>query len=234
MVNRHKFPQVSNVLLWGAKGKARIIEAMLMESSLGRPTLMFDGSLQAPPFETLATFINDIKKLKSHLEEVSHFVVCIGAEHGYARFQTAKYLEKVGLKPLSIIHPRGFIDPSANLGVGCQVMPCAVVHKFTEIGDYSIINTGSVIDHECQIGNGVHIMGSVAIAGMVKIADFATIGTNATILPFIEIGEGAIIGAGSVVTKNVPPYSVVMGVPATYSRMQTPYFNEGELKELLR
>jgi len=233
MVDRHKFPQVPNVLLWGAKGKARIIEAMLVEFGLGRPTLMFDGSLQAPPFKTLTPFFNDIQLLKSSLQEVSHFVVCIGAEHGYARFHTAKNLENIGLQPLSIIHPQGFIDPSANLGVGCQMMPCAVVHKFTEIGDYSIINTGSVIDHECKIGNGVHVMGSVAIAGKVQIGDFATIGTNATILPLIQIGEGAIIGAGSVVTKNVPPYSVVMGAPAAHSRMNTLYFNEDELKKLL-
>jgi acetyltransferase-like isoleucine patch superfamily enzyme len=60
-----------------------------------------------------------------------------------------------------------------------------------------------------------------------KIADFvnsrkgkiivrrdAWIGTGAVILPDVEIGEGAVVGANSVVTKNVPPYTIVGGVPA--------------------
>lgn len=46
------------------------------------------------------------------------------------------------------------------------------------------------------------------------IVDYAFIGTNATILPGITVGEGAIVGAGAVVTKNVPPRSIVAGVPA--------------------
>ena len=43
---------------------------------------------------------------------------------------------------------------------------------------------------------------------------FAAVGAGATILPGIEIGEGALVGAGSVVTRNVAPWTIVMGVPA--------------------
>ncbi|MCX7625159.1 MAG: hypothetical protein N2Z21_02970 [Candidatus Sumerlaeaceae bacterium] len=42
----------------------------------------------------------------------------------------------------------------------------------------------------------------------------ASIGSSATILCGVTIGEGAIVGAGSVVTKDVPPYTIVAGVPA--------------------
>jgi len=47
----------------------------------------------------------------------------------------------------------------------------------------------------------------------------ATIGANATILCGIEIGEYAFIAAGSVVTKNILPYSLVMGTPAERNRL---------------
>lgn len=50
------------------------------------------------------------------------------------------------------------------------------------------------------------------------IRRFATIGQGACILPGIEIGENAIVGANAVVTKNVEPRSVVMGVPARFKR----------------
>ncbi len=48
----------------------------------------------------------------------------------------------------------------------------------------------------------------------VVIEDDVWIGTKAVILPGLTIGKGAIIGAGAVVTKNVPPYAIVGGVPA--------------------
>lgn len=50
--------------------------------------------------------------------------------------------------------------------------------------------------------------------GSITIASDAWIGTGAVILPGLTIGEGAVVGANSVVTKNVPPYTVVGGVPA--------------------
>ena len=48
----------------------------------------------------------------------------------------------------------------------------------------------------------------------IVICDDVWIGSNVIILPNINIGKGSIIGAGSVVTKNIPEYSVAVGVPA--------------------
>ncbi len=55
----------------------------------------------------------------------------------------------------------------------------------------------------------------------VKIADKAWIGTRAIILKGVMIGEGAIVGAGSVVTKHVPPWTIVAGNPARIIRVLT-------------
>ena len=64
-------------------------------------------------------------------------------------------------------------------------------------------------------------MGGASISGRVKIKDFSSIGTNATILPDISIGEKSFIGAGSVVTKDVPNNQVVYGVPARPMKINT-------------
>jgi len=50
--------------------------------------------------------------------------------------------------------------------------------------------------------------------GTIKICKNSWIGGGAIILPGVEIGEGSIIGAGSIVTKNIPPYSIAIGSPA--------------------
>jgi acetyltransferase-like isoleucine patch superfamily enzyme len=50
----------------------------------------------------------------------------------------------------------------------------------------------------------------------------ASIGTGATILANVVVGEGAMVGAGAVVTKDVPPYTIVAGSPARVLRRLTP------------
>jgi len=54
----------------------------------------------------------------------------------------------------------------------------------------------------------------------VRVGKWADIGTNAVLLPGVTVGEGAMIGAGAVVTKDVPPYAVAAGVPARVLRLR--------------
>jgi acetyltransferase-like isoleucine patch superfamily enzyme len=65
----------------------------------------------------------------------------------------------------------------------------------------------------------------------VRIGAWSVIGTNAVILPGVTIGRGSIVGAGAVVTRDVPPFSVVAGVPAQIIRMRTPQDSERPSEE---
>ena len=58
-------------------------------------------------------------------------------------------------------------------------------------------------------------------SGDVIINDFVWIGANVFICPGVTIGENSIVGANSVVTKDIPPYSIVGGVPAKLIRLKT-------------
>lgn len=220
------------ILLWGAGSQARIITEMLLESGLSSPVILFDETLTKPDFVHTGDFINDPVRLKKCLHKVSHFITCIGNEHGYARVMTSNCLQSLGLLPLSIIHQTSFIENTSQVGYASLVMPRAIVHKFSEIGSHSILNTGSIVEHECLIGDGVHIMAGSIICGKVRIENYATIGTNATVLPHIKIGEGAFVGAGALVDKDVPPYAVVRGVPANIFRQNTLCFHHQTLNYL--
>lgn len=106
------------------------------------------------------------------------------------------------------------------------------------IGEYSTVQaiTGSkvVIGKNCQISHNVRMYTSTDIAdqdfskehrlsksGDIIISDFVWIGANVFINPGIKIGENSIVGANSVLTKDVSPNSIVGGVPAKLIRFKS-------------
>ena len=213
---------MKRILFWGGTGKARIIEKMISNQGNKKVEIVaiYDSFLTELPFPSPIKFISSPDELKQVLPNITHFVTCIGGEHGYARFKISEELKKLELESVEVISPEAILDDIEYKGEGLQMMPGAVVHKFSSIGDQCIINTNATVDHECVLGNGVHVMGGASIAGVVEIGNYSTIGTNATILPNIKIGKGVFVGAGAVVNKDVNDYEVVIGAPARKLRKQ--------------
>lgn len=116
-----------------------------------------------------------------------------------------------------------FIHPSINLdmttwGLGNYVQEGVIVQAGVSVGDNSSIHMGSLIGHESGIGNSVFIAHGVSVSGCCRIGDGCFIGTHATVLPRVAIGKWSVVGAGAVVTRDIPPYSVVVGNPARLLR----------------
>jgi acetyltransferase-like isoleucine patch superfamily enzyme len=63
----------------------------------------------------------------------------------------------------------------------------------------------------------------------VRIGAWADIGTNAVVLPGVTVGRGSLVGAGAVVTTDVPPFAVVAGVPARFLRWREGGESHGEV-----
>lgn len=103
------------------------------------------------------------------------------------------------------------------------------IDEFTTIGDRAFLDgrSGLRIGRSVNLGSRVtvwtrqHDIDSpdfAEIGAPVAIGDFAYVGSGSTILPGVTIGEGGVVAAGSVVTKDVAPYTLVGGVPARYIR----------------
>jgi acetyltransferase-like isoleucine patch superfamily enzyme len=102
------------------------------------------------------------------------------------------------------------IDYGCKIGNRVKIHCNCYVAQFTVVEDDAFMAPGVTIANDIHPGceksgecmRGPHIKKGVQI------------GVNVTLVPFIEIGEHSLIGAGSVVTKNIPPYSLAYGNPA--------------------
>jgi UDP-2-acetamido-3-amino-2,3-dideoxy-glucuronate N-acetyltransferase len=129
------------------------------------------------------------------------------------------------------------IMPFVNL-YGCEIGPDSLIGPFVEIQEgvrigarvrvqsHAFLCTGVTVEDDAFIGHGVMFVNDrhPPQADRRKweacvVGRGAAIGSNATILP-VHIGEGALVGAGSVVTHDVGPYSIVAGVPARLLRQR--------------
>lgn len=104
-----------------------------------------------------------------------------------------------------------------TLGKGCIVGDQCILdsrREGIEIGENVNISSNVSFYTDSHDYNDPYFRASSDKVGGIKIGNRAWIGPNSVILHGISIGEGAVIAAGSVVTKNVPPYTVVGGIPA--------------------
>jgi acetyltransferase-like isoleucine patch superfamily enzyme len=104
------------------------------------------------------------------------------------------------------------LDDLVNIGPGCHLYAEGGIH----IGKYTMLAMNVILMSGNHIFNDIRIpitdQGSSSLP--IKIGDDCWLGANVIVLQGVTIGNGCVIGAGSVVTKDIPDYSVAVGNPA--------------------
>lgn len=128
-----------------------------------------------------------------------------------------KYTEIIrskGGKFISLIHPGAEIGVNTIIGAGCIVRtPCSISCDIT-IGDFVTIMGYSVLGHDCKVNDWAHLGAYSFLGGFSEIGESVTLHPGTRILPHKKVGNKAIVGAGSVVLRNVKPNTTVFGAPA--------------------
>lgn len=209
-------------IVWGATGQAKVAYDILLGEG-AEIIHLFDNDhnvrspLSGIPIsygaDGLLAFIDNLRDQRLRPADID-CIAAIGGGNGEAREAMTQFMESHGFRPKSLIHKTAIISRTADIGRNIQLLAGSIVGSFASIGDYSIINSGANVDHDCTIGRNCHIAPRAALAGEVTVEDNVFVGINATILPRLRIGSGATVGAGAVVTKDVPNGVVVTGNPA--------------------
>jgi maltose O-acetyltransferase len=160
-------------------------------------------------------------------------IICYLLYYGFARFLPKSHSRiNFGSKFIRRTLIKGIIE---NCGKNVNIEKGAIINRKLQVGDNSSIGVNSLIGGKTLIGNNVMMGPEVFIftsnhafdrtdipmiqqgyshENKVVIEDDVWIGARAIILPGVHIGKGSIIGAGSVVTKNIESFTVVGGNPA--------------------
>jgi sugar O-acyltransferase (sialic acid O-acetyltransferase NeuD family) len=127
--------------------------------------------------------------------------------------------EKFAVSFENLIHPSAVISRFGRRGQGIVVGAGVVVASGVTLGDFCSLNRACSIGHDAMIGAYTHIGPGANVASGVIVGDGAVVGIGATIIENIRIGESAFVAAGAVVTRDVQPGAMVVGIPAKYKKM---------------
>lgn len=205
----------SKVCLWGAIGQAKGAREVIRHCG-SQIIAVFDDNPDHPsPFPNVPIyygwdrFLDWIKG-----QDRSDMGFCVGITDGKMRLELHEKLTRMDLKPVTIAHPSAVITQDAIIGEGTQIMAGAIIGPEAKVGKQCIINANASIDHDNVLEDGVEISPGVTLCGLVRVGRCAWIAAGATVLPRIKIGQGALVGAGSLVNKDVPDDTTVVGIPA--------------------
>jgi sugar O-acyltransferase (sialic acid O-acetyltransferase NeuD family) len=124
-----------------------------------------------------------------------------------------------GARAISLAASTASVCGSSLVGEGAILCDNTIITANARIGAFFHMNLYSYVAHDCVIGDYVTFAPRVSCNGAVHIGDHAYIGTGAILKQGhrdrpLRIGEGAVVGMGAVVTKDVPPFTTVVGCPA--------------------
>ena len=144
--------------------------------------------------------------------DTSSFVV--GVANPAHRRLIDEQMTAAGHTSATLVHPAASLGSEVSVGPGAIICAGARLTTNIDLGRHVHVHVNSTIGHDTSLGDYVSTYPLSAVSGSCRLAAGATIGAHATVLQGLTIGADAFVGAGAVVVADVPPHSIVKGVPA--------------------
>ncbi|MGV0829854.1 acetyltransferase [Empedobacter brevis] len=204
------------MLIVGAKGFAKEVLEICHQNNELENLVFYDdvnediGDKLYNKFPILKT-LNEAENYFKVID--NRFTIGIG-NPGLRKMLVDKFEAIGGINTTTIANNCSIGNYGNKIGSGCNIMQKVIITNDILIGKSVIINQLSSVGHDVTIEDYVEICPSVSISGNCFIGANSFIGTNSTILPKVKLGKNVVIGAGSVVTRDIPDNCTAVGIPA--------------------
>jgi len=212
---------VSSILrtgIIGAGGHGRVVrEIVELQAGLEPVAFYDDDPLKWGQVIDGTPVSGAIGELRGGPRPVDAVVVAIGLNNTLrARF--FEEMSGLGYEMASAIHPYSSVSKATSIGRGFVGMAGIIINPGTEIGENVCVNTGASVDHDCRLEDHCMIFPNASIAGGVRVGRLACVCQNASVNQYLTVAARSIVGAGAVVTENIPEGVVAVGAPARVIR----------------
>ena len=129
------------------------------------------------------------------------------------RARLVSFFAKYNLKQCVLIDPSAKVSHSSRIGLSTYVGVNSIINAQSQIGKGVIINTVTIIEHECDVQDFSHIAPAAVLCGNVTVGKSTFIGANSVVRNNTSICSDVILGAGSVIVKDIIKAGIYFGNP---------------------
>ena len=197
------------MIIYGAGGHGRVVIDAALSGGLVVARVLDDS-----PKNTFLYGIPLARPDESHWRPSGQWNFIIAVGQNSTRASLFRKMCELHGTPINVTHPKAVLSERCQLSSGIIAMAGVVVNPGARIGYNVILNTLCSVDHDCIVGDHVHLCPGVHLCGNVSVGELTMVGAGVIVIPGVRIGRACEIGAGAVVTHDIPDNSLAIGVPA--------------------
>jgi sugar O-acyltransferase (sialic acid O-acetyltransferase NeuD family) len=213
------------MVIAGAKGLAKELLEIMAEQNALNDLYFFDNVSPEREERLLSQFpvLHSFDEVLKVFRDTGDAAFALGLGGPALRHKMFAAFSGLGGRLVSVISPRAHVGKfGMDIQAGCCILPGAVITSHVAMGKACLVNPNATISHDSALGDFVEVSPGVNVTGNCIVGDFCFLGSNSVILPKVKLGRNVVVGAGAVVTKDVPDNSMVVGVPAVIRKKLAP------------
>ena len=196
------------IYIYGTGGLSRVVAEIIKANNKFKIAGYIDDNVGINNYgiQSISSeyFLNKVKK--------ANIVIALGEnierKKIYKKFDTNNY------KFPNVISKYANIAKNTKIGIGNIILSSSAINNSSIIENFCILNSQSLLEHDCIMNSFSQISPSTIICGGCKIKEGAFVGANSTVIQNITIGNWSVIGASSLVLKNIKQKTLNFGSPS--------------------